>query len=404
MNIVIEKSELVGEVNVIASKSYAHRILICSAFCNSPTIIYNLPTSQDILATKNCLKELGCVFEEKNYCKVYPISQKVNNATLNVGESGSSLRFLLPIASAIGGEFTFVGTEKLMSRPSLPLLNCLKENGIDYQIGKDYIKINGSLTSCNFKIDASLSSQYLTGLMLALPLLKGGKIECNKLSSKGYVEITKQVMQYFGVNFADGVVHGNYLSPNEITVEGDWSNALFFAVGGLLNGNVKINGLNVNTKQGDKRAFEILKDFGADNLERLIFKRTRLNGVNYFADDIPDAIPCLSLVMATANGSSSANGVERLKIKESNRLQAITEILDKSKVKYEYNNDCLTVYNGTFKSGLYNGYNDHRIVMTLAIMGSMVGGVEITDAQAVNKSYPTFFEEFKRLGGKFWIK
>ncbi len=410
MNVVIEKSELKGEITAIPSKSYAHRILICSAFANNPTIIYNLPTSQDILATKQCLKVLGARFEEENgTCKVIPATIKQNSCILNANESGSTLRFMLPIVSALGGEYIIKGTEKLISRPNLPLLNTLKNNGIEYEIGKDYVKITGKLTSGNFIIDASLSSQYLTGLMLACPLLNfTSKIVCEKLSSSDYIEITKDVLGQFGIELDNKngfVVKGKYCSPNDITVEGDYSNVLFFAVGGVLNGDVTIKGLKQNSKQGDRKAFDILKAFSAkiSGQSELNFKKSNLIGTNFFADDIPDAMPALSLVMASAENSSTANGVDRLKIKESDRLSAIINLLTQTGVKCEYDNNKLYVYNGSFSSGVYDGCNDHRIVMTLAIMGS-VCGLEIVGAEAVNKSYPTFFEDFKKLGGKFWIK
>ncbi len=410
MNIVIEKSELKGEIQVIPSKSYAHRILICSAFASFPTTIYNLPNSQDILATKDCLISLGATFEENgSCCKVIPAKIKENKCTLNVRESGSTLRFFLPIVSALGGEYILKGTEKLISRPSLPLLITLKENGIEYEIGKDYIKISGKLCKGEFKIDASLSSQYLTGLMLSTPLLDfDSNIKCEKLSSSDYIEITKDVLNCFGVQVetANGyVVTGKYTSPKEITVEGDYSNALFFAVGGLLNGDITIKGLNKNTKQGDKKAFDVLKKFGAKVCEDNGFRFTKSNliGTAFFADDIPDAMPALSLVMASAENSSCAVGVERLKIKESDRLSAIINFLTQAGIKCESNNNSLIVQKGKFVGGVFDGCNDHRIVMTLAILGSLCG-LEIIGAEAVNKSYPLFFEDFKKLGGKFWIK
>ena len=408
MNAVIEKSILCGEINIIPSKSYAHRILICSAFSNQPTKVYNLPLSDDILATIDCLKALGVNFAfEKDYCLVTPTKIKENFCELNARESGSTLRFLLPIVSALGGEYVLKGSKRLISRPSFELLESLKQNGIQYEICEDYIKIKGKLTTANFEIDASLSSQYLTGLMLCSPLLEdGANIICKKLSSSDYIEITKDVLNLFGVQTNGYNTVGKYISPNEITVEGDYSNALFFALAGVLNGKVKIKGLNTNSCQGDKKAFEVLKKFGARITQNngLIFEKSDLVGQEFLADEIPDAIPALSLAMAVANGKSTAKGVERLVYKESNRLEAIMKTLEKSGIKSQYSNGNLTIYNGAFKSGVYSGYNDHRIVMTLAILGSTCGGVEIEGIEAVNKSYPNFFEDFKALGGKFWIK
>ena len=407
MSIVIEKSTLKGEITIIPSKSYAHRILICSAFSNQPTKVFNLPLSEDILATIDCLKSLGVGFDfVGNDCVVTPTTIKENFCELNVRESGSTLRFFLPIVSALGGEYILRGSKRLISRPSFVLLDCLKQNGINYEIAEDYIKISGRLTSANFEIDASLSSQYLTGLMLSLPLIDIKKnIVCKKLSSSDYIEITKDVLNSFGVQTINGYnSQGKYISPKEISVEGDYSNALFFAVGGVLNGKVKIKGLNPNSCQGDKKAFEVLEKFGAKiSYENgFIFEKSDLTGCSFYADAIPDAMPALSLIMASASNISEAIGVERLVIKESNRLEAIMQILEKSGIKSQSNNGKLTVSCGEFKGGLYSGYNDHRMVMALAIMGSICGNLEIEGEEAVKKSYPNFFNDFRALGGKFW--
>jgi len=412
MNIVIEKSALKGEIEAIPSKSYAHRILICSAFSNKETTIYNLPNSQDILATISCLKSLGTeIAINNNVCKVIPTTIKENIAELNVQESGSTLRFFLPIVAALGGEYVLRGTKKLISRPSYPLLNTLKENGIEYEVGLDYIKIKGKLKSANFNIDASLSSQYLTGLMLAIPLLSvSNKIICEKLSSSDYVEITKEILKRFGISvIVDNgfILQGKYTSPTEICVEGDYSNSLFFALAGVLNGEVKIKGLNDNSKQGDKKAFQILKEMGAqitENKDGISFKKSSLKSLNFYGDCIPDAIPGLSLALALANGESVVSGVDRLKFKESDRLNAIITYLTKANIKTYYKNNNLYVNGGELVGGIFDGFNDHRMVMTLTILGSIVGNVEIIGAEAVNKSYPDFFNHFKMLGGKFWIK
>ncbi len=409
MNLVIEKSTLNGEIEIIPSKSYAHRILICSAFSNEPTKIYNLPNSEDISATIDCLKALGASFTfEQDYCIVTPTVIKENFCELSVRESGSTLRFFIPIVAALGGEYVLRGSKRLISRPSFVLLDTLKQNGIDYEINEDYIKISGKLKTAIFEIDASLSSQYLTGLMLAQPLISlKTQIICKKLSSSDYIEITKEVLKSFGVETVNGYnTQGKYISPKEITVEGDYSNALFFAVGAVLGGKVKIKGLNPFSRQGDRKAFEVLGKFGAKTFldDGFTFEKSNLTGCSFYADDIPDAMPALSLIMASASQNSTAKSVERLVIKESNRLEAIMQTLEKSGIKSEYNNGNLTVYSGTFKSGIYDGYNDHRIVMTLAIMGTTCGGIEIVGAEAVNKSYPNFFEDFSALGGKYWIK
>jgi len=410
MNVLVNKSNLVGEVNVIPSKSYAHRILICASFSNKETKIIDLPNSQDIEATISCLKSLGANFSFKdNYCLVTPAVIKENKTTLNVGESGSTLRFMLPIVSALGGEYILKGTQKLISRPSLPLLNTLKENGIVYEIGLDYIKIKGKLTSGNFNIDASLSSQYLTGLMLASPLINFNTIiKCENLSSSDYIEITKDVLNCFNIsvnfNKNEYKLLGNYQSPTEIKVEGDYSNALFFAVGGILCGDVLIKGLNKNSKQGDKKAFDILKKAGANIIEEtngIRFKKSNLVGLNFDADDIPDCIPCLSLAFANAKSKSKISGVERLKIKESDRLSAIISYITTAGGQAKFTNGVLEIEPSCLHGGEFSSFNDHRMVMTLTILGCLVGSVKIIDAQAVNKSYPDFFKELSSIGGNF---
>ncbi len=412
MKVIINKSNLNGEINIISSKSYAHRILICSAFANEKTYIKDIPDSQDIFATISCLKSLGAKFDfVGNCCMVTPTTIKEHNVELSVGESGSTLRFMLPIVSALGGTYKLKGTEKLISRPSIPLLDCLKDNGINYKVEKDYILIKGKLNSANFKIDASLSSQYLTGLMLACPLLKiESKITYDSLSSSDYVEITKDVLNMFNVSVKEDVnsyqIVGNYFSPQEVKVEGDYSNALFFAIGGLLCGNVLIKGLNLNSKQGDKKAFDILKQAGANIIYEkngIRFIKSNLKGVNFDADNIPDAIPALSLAFSLARGKAEISGVERLKIKESNRLDAIISYLSSAGGKVGYFDNKIIIEQSHLNGGKFNSFNDHRMVMTIAILGCLVGNVTLEEAQAVNKSYPNFFNELQKLGGQFWI-
>lgn len=408
---VIEKSKLKGEIEIVPSKSYAHRILICAAFCSKPTVIKGIINSEDMLATLGCLKALGAGVEElpDDSCLITPVF-RVKTAILNCRESGSTLRFLLPVAAALGGEFTFTGSGRLSERPNGELLSVLKSNGVEIKGSGLPVTLKGRISGEYFKIDGGISSQYITGLLLATPLIGSDvKIEITgELKSANYVNITLDVMKIFGI---DVKTYGNcffikggqcYRTPEEIKVEGDWSNAAFFLAGGLLCGRVKVHGLNPFSRQGDRAVLEIINKLGGNvKYEKgaYIAQKSDLIGCDFCVENIIDAAPVLSVLCAFAKGESKISGVERLKLKESDRLGAIIEILKALGVRAEYESGVLIINGGEPHGGVIDGKNDHRIVMSAVIAGAAVGGVKINGIEAVNKSYPSFFKDFLLAGG-----
>lgn len=394
MKVCLKPSSFDGTVKAISSKSYVHRLLICLALAKS-NIDVNFTPSADIIATKNCLNAL---FNDKS-------------TVLDAGESGSTLRFLLPLSLAIGGEYEFVGHGKLMQRPILDLVNVLTEHGAKI-ICADTIKVSGKLTVGDYKIRGDISSQYITGLLFALSVLDGVSTITltSKLASSPYVDITLNLLSDFGVKVKTTdtgyVVYGGtgYIKPNNLTVEGDWSNAGFMLVGGAISGSCTVTGLNLNSPQGDKVILDVLKSAGAIvtvNGDAVSVRKNNLNAFTFDASDYPDTVPIVSVLASACRGVSVIKNIQRLTAKESDRVKSVIDMLASVSIKAQRVGDDLYVYGGVATGGVINAYNDHRIAMSGAILSLIVNGDIIIDgAEAVNKSYPTFFEDFKLLGGK----
>ena len=413
MKIEVKKGKAQGKLSVIPSKSYAHRILIASALSDSNVTLKGLIDSKDVLATTGALGSLGARFTWANdECIVTPIKKTGGVKNVFCEESGSTLRFLLPIISALGLEAIVDGKEGLRKRPIKLLLDVLRQGGAIIEGDSLPIKMSGRLTGNVYTLDGSQSSQNLTGLLFALTLLdKPSKIILtNGLVSVGYVDITLEVLKEFGANIVKDIggytVYPSKLSMEDaVKVEGDYSSAAFLMALGVLTGEVEIDGLRVDSMQGDKAMIEVLKSMGSDVVvkdDRVICKKSKLSPITLDATDIPDLIPIICVCCSFSNGVSRIRGVDRLKIKESDRLTAICDMLDNFGVGYEYSDDTLSIFGGKVNEckGDINGYNDHRIVMSGAVMGFASSGAVITDCEAINKSYPTFFEDLRKLGGK----
>jgi len=409
--VTVRRGPLCGSVNAIPSKSYAHRILICSAFADAPVLVKGMIYSKDMEATVSCLRALGVGVEDKG-CGNFLITpvKHAKNAVLNCNESGSTLRFMLAVAPALGGEFTFVGSGRLKDRPNAPLLNALERGGIDIEGEGLPLTLKGKLSGGVYDIDGGVSSQYVTGLLLAAALVGEDftvRID-GELKSKGYVDITLDVLSSFGVEVAvDGncyTVRGGQrlISPGEITVEGDWSNAAFFLAAGLLGGSVAVYGLNENSLQGDMAVIDVMRALGGCiKFEKgaFIAQKSDLFGTDFNVENIIDAAPVLSVLCAFADGESRISGVERLKLKESDRLSAIIEMITALGGKATTDGHVLNIVGKRLSSGTVDGKNDHRMVMSAAIAATVCGDVTVIGAEAVNKSYPDFFKDFKSLGG-----
>ena len=412
MDIKLTPTNLTGRVDIPSSKSYAHRMLMTAAFSSAESVLVGDFTSDDMSATLRVLTALGAKFEHVvGGVKITP-AVRAERAVADCGESGSTLRFAVPICAALGTETTFVGAKRLGERPMDELLDCLTRHGIKVTGHGLPLKISGKLTAGDYQIDASRSSQYVTGLLLALPLLDGDStLTVHGEASRAYIDSTLDVLNSSGtVVTKQGNTYyvrgGGYSVCGEKTAEGDWSNAAFWMVAGLLGGEVSIGNLNAVSRQGDRRVADLLREAGGDlSLQngRLIVKPSELHGITFDADDIPDAVPAMSVALASAKGTSVITGVKRLRIKESDRLSAVMDMLARLGVTTAYNaeKDELTIEGvSRFTGCTLSSYNDHRLAMAGAVAAVRAQSpITLTGAEAVNKSYPAFFADYESLGG-----
>ena len=384
MDITINPSKLNGSVAVIPSKSQAHRLLICAALSDIETELLCPETNRDIEATAECLNALGAVITRTGQgYHITPIRTVPKNAVLNCCESGSTLRFLLPIVGALGVDAVFQMEGRLPQRPLSPLWEEMERMGCRLsRPTMDTIRCEGMLRSGSYGISGGVSSQFITGLLFALSLIDGA---CHlditgKIESQPYIEMTKEAMRLFGAPA--------YHSPGTVTVEGDWSNGAFWVVAKMLGSDLNIQGLSPNSLQGDRAVVDI--------------SRQLLDGCpTVSAADIPDLIPILSVMAATKNGAVFTN-IQRLRIKESDRVATVIEMIENLGGQAESTEDTLIVHGTGLRGGTVRSHNDHRIAMAAAIAATVcTEPVTILGAEAVKKSYPSFWEEYKKIGGQY---
>ena len=390
----IENSILRGRVTVPASKSVAHRAMICS-FLAGGGDVSPLVSSKDMQATAQAIGSL-----------------KNGGDVCDCIESGSTLRFMIPVAAALGKTVTFVGSGKLPNRPIGDYLRLLPQHGVTCESeGGLPLKISGKLTAGTFEIAGNVSSQYITGLMLALPVLDGDSeiVLTTPLQSKPYVDMTVDVLKRYGVDVAESergyFVRGNQrFTVQDFMVEGDWSQAAFFLAAGAIGGDVTVDGLNIGSTQGDKRIVEVIEKFGANvtvTKNSVHAEKSALCGITLDAVDIPDMVPTVAVLAAFASGTTVIKGAERLRYKESDRIESAVANLKKMGVDVTETPDGMIISGGTVHGADIDGYNDHRIVMAFSVAGLFADGVTtITDCESINKSYPDFFEDYNRIGGK----
>ena len=404
-----------GTVNVPPSKSDVHRAIICAAMANGVSRISPVALSNDIKATIGCIKALGAdAVLENNVLTVDGTNMYKNKtALLDCGESGSTLRFFIPIAAVGNINATFVGKGKLPQRPigifteALPKAGtvCKTEGGLP-------LEIKGQLKSGIFKIPGNVSSQFITGLLLALPILEGDSeiVLTSPLESVGYIAMTIRTMKQFGVNIQATekgwhIKGGQSYKTCDYTTDGDWSQAAFFMVLGAVSGKVTVKGVAKDSTQGDKKCAEILARFGAkvtqlDN--ELTVEKGALKAITIDASQIPDLVPVLSVCAAFAEGTTRIINAERLRIKECDRLKATAELLNNLGGKVKELSDGLEITGvSSLKGGNVNGYNDHRIVMSAAVCAARSDeDITATFAMSINKSYPDFYIDYNSIGGK----
>lgn len=396
----IEKSKAEGKVTAPTSKSVAHRMLICASMCQRESRIDGIPSCEDVLATIDCLRTLGVKIEYDGYsATVYGIdfTKAKPCGVLNCRESGSTLRFLIPLAMLSESEVVFVGSERLMERPQGIYEKIAKEQGLTFVNDGKSITVRGPLPAGEYFIDGSISSQFITGLLLAFSTLSGdSKIIVNRvIESRPYIELTTFAMAQFGVRVYNDtdwsffIFGGQEYKERHLSVEGDWSGAAFLEAFNHIGGAVVIEGMNEESRQGDKICRELFKKLDEGFCEINI-------------ENCPDLAPILFTVAAIKSGARFT-GTRRLKIKESDRAEVMKAELAKFGAELLVEENSVTVYQKELHAptSLLCGHNDHRIVMSLAVLCSLYGG-EIEGCEAVAKSYPSFFEDIKSLGIKYY--
>ncbi|MDD5864692.1 MAG: 3-phosphoshikimate 1-carboxyvinyltransferase [Firmicutes bacterium] len=393
MDITITPRKLVGEIAAIPSKSQAHRLLICAAFADAPTTLLCPETNRDIDATAGCLTALGADITrtEAGY-RIVPAQAVPHSAILNCRDSGSTLRFLLPVVGALGIDAVFRLEGRLPGRPLSPLWEELERMGCALsRPTPDTIRCTGRLKAGDFTIDGSVSSQFITGLLFAAALIPGeSRIHLTgKVESRPYIDMTRQAMALFGRNTDNFAVAGGtpFRSPGTVTVEGDWSNGAFFLAAKALGNPVFVTNLAPDSPQGDRAVSNLLPALESN--------------VVISAADIPDLVSILAVVAACKQGAVFTD-IRRLRLKESDRVASVIATLEALGGKAEAGENTLTVWGTGFTGGTVDAMNDHRIAMSAAIAATACKTpVTILGAQCVEKSYPQFWKEYARLGGNY---
>ena len=420
MKVTLLPSVLNGTVSAPPSKSCMHRALICAAVSERETKIICDTFSMDIKATISCLEALGAKVEYGDgYVTVYPIDKNQKDETqcvLNCSESGSTLRFMVPFAASLGRKCKFIGAQRLGQRPLSPLIDTLKYNGIKIKHPKDAflpLEISGELNGNEFEIPGDISSQFITGLLFALGNMGGGKIKTTSvLKSAPYIEITTDIQKQFGipVEKTQGgyeVKKGaRYTSPEEIKIEGDYSNAAFWLVAGAVGKGEKISCTNLRqgTLQGDSAIVEILRRMGAKitaEKDCVTVYKSSLRAIEADCADIPDIVPIICVAATAAEGTTVLHNIERLREKESDRVKTTMDMLLSLGADIKCDENSIIISKSSLCGGKVTSANDHRIAMSSAVASTIcTENVELDIAQAVSKSYPDFYEQFEKLGGK----
>lgn len=396
MKVKILPSKTSGEVSAPPSKSFAHRYLIGSVLSRGKCVINNIADSDDISATLSCIEQLGgSVTKDGNIVTVIPTNEKqIENAVFDCKESGSTLRFFIPVVLATGAKnCTFLGSERLLARGIKEYEKLFENSDVKIKSDKKSIEVNGTLSAGNYEISGEVSSQYTTGMLFALSRLSGKstlKITGNA-ESRAYVDMTIKVLKDFGADIAEPEknffeINGKgRLSPGEFTVEGDWSNAAFLLALSRLVGTISVSGLNENSVQGDRFLSVAFDSLDGENAEIDL-------------KDCPDLAPILFAYAAYKNGGKFIN-TRRLRVKESDRANVMAEELKKFGANVKVYENSVEIEKTQLKPPIVPlcGHNDHRIVMALSVL-AVVFGAEIDGAEAVNKSYPDFFRVIKKAG------
>ena len=422
MDVRIRPHALAGAVTPPPSKSMAHRLLLAAALADGVSTVKNVALSQDIEATLRCMAALGASWErtDKSTLRVTGIGGKRKPfpelPRFDCGESGSTLRFLIPIALAVAGGGVFTGRGRLMERPQSVYEAIYREQGLRFEQSASGLTVEGALTPGSYRLAGNVSSQFISGLLFALPLLAGDSTLhlIPPVESRSYIEMTRAAQRRFGVEsrwqdentlFIPG---GQKYRPCDYTVEGDYSQAAFPAVLGAVQGGVTLKGLSADTLQGDAAILDILRRCGASFRTTdagIVFEKAPLHGVDIDLADCPDLGPVLMVLGLLCEGTTTIRNAERLRIKESDRIAAMEAELRACGGVLESEGGTITIQGCADRlhapAAPLHGHNDHRVVMSLAVL-ALAAGLELSidDAEAVQKSWPHFFEAIKPLGAE----
>lgn len=403
MNMKIIPSKLNGTVNIPSSKSMTHRVLISAALAEGTSVISNVTFSKDIYATIDALKAAGAeISVSGNVVTVKGIAGFVpENADIDCCESGSTLRFMIPVTAALGINAVYRGQGRLPERPITPYLREFVKKGIAFDYNNTMpFSVSGQLEAGVFELEGDISSQFITGLLFALPLLKEDSqiVLTSRLESKPYADMTISCLKQFGIEITETdngyfIKGGQKFIAKDVSVEGDYSQAAFFYVANALGSDIDIKNLVSESTQGDKKIVEIISDLCYNN-------KDIPDGFSIDATDIPDLVPILGVLGTFCDGKSEIYGAARLKIKESDRLAATAAAINALGGKITPVDDGLIIEHATLKGGVVDSAGDHRIAMSAAIAATICSEpVIIKNAESVEKSYPDFFEDYINLGG-----
>ncbi len=411
MTVKIPQNRIFGRATVPSSKSAAHRAVIAAAIAHGESKICGVSECDDITATLGAVAALGAKISYDGDCvTVCGIENPPKSAVIDCGESGSTLRFMIPIAAAYGVNATFIGRGRLPERPLDDIISALSPLGIKFTRHLQHnlpLEISGTLCGGEIKIAGNVSSQYLTGALFA-STVSGGKVALTtELQSAAYVDMTVDTIRKFGGEVtADGgfyKISGN-LSPRRLCAEGDWSAAAFFCEAAALGGEISLAGLDSNSHQGDKACIDIFRQIGADISYKdgiYIMKKGTLSAIDMDAGHIPDMVPAVAVTLAFADGKSTIYNAARLRIKESDRLLAVAENLGKMGIETELYDDRLVIYGGKPHSAQIDSVNDHRIAMAFSSAAPFIdGGLIIDGAESVAKSFPDYYKVLSSIGGE----
>lgn len=416
--ITIKPTNLSGTVKIPPSKSLGHRGIISAALSKGISKISNVQYSKDIIATLNIMEQLGAKIERKADELIIDgrnIFNRIDeNVTFQCNESGSTLRFLVPIALVNEGSYTFDGRGMLKTRPLTSYYEIFDEKGIDYCTSSEGLplKVNGKLESGIYKLRGDISSQFITGLLFALPMLEGNSeiIVTTELESKGYIDLTLDVLKDFGIKVHNEnyrrfkISGGQEYTSRDFYIEGDYSQGAFFLVAGAIGGNVSCEGLRADSLQGDKEIINILRRMGCNLEEKQGYIRalpSKTKGIDIDVSQCPDLVPILGVLASLSEGTTRILNGKRLRIKECDRLNATAVELNKIGARIIELEDSLIIEGvGRFTGGVVNSHNDHRIAMALSIAATRAcEPIIIENPMAIEKSYPNFYEDYIKLGG-----